>query len=97
MSKKREYTWYIEPLDDFTNQYLSQSLPEENTHLEKECADGKRHNLWECGHDYKYVTGLINSQQKLRFNVFAKEGNGEIRLSLLTPKKRTRLHRASGM
>lgn len=86
------YTWYIEPLNDFTNEYLSRELPAENALRDKLCSDGKQRNLWQCS-DYRFVTYVKKSNVPLKYKVFVKEGNGKIRECNL-PAKRDRLKKA---
>ena len=80
MSKKN-YTWYIEPLDGgHTNEVLSRELPDTNFLRDKICADGEKRNLWQC--DYKFVSKMINGQEslKVKFAILVQEGDGKIRL-----------------
>ena len=82
----RNYTWYVEPLDDSTNEYLSRVLPEECAHVGKECTDG-RHDLWESDRGFQLVSSLKNSVNPLRYRIYVQEGAGEIRL-YVKPKRK---------
>ena len=88
------YVWYVEPLNDVTNEYISRELPPEDALRDQACEDGKRHNLWRC--QYWFVALLNRSQQSLRFAAWVQEGNGQIRRWALR-RKTFRLKRASGM
>lgn len=70
---KREYTWYVEPLDNNTNSTLSQELPESNFGREK-CEDDKKHPLWECPLDLIRALWKSKESLNLNFRVFNKEG-----------------------
>lgn len=75
----RSYTWFVEPLDAYTNQVIASRISEENAHEGIECADGISRNLWECPH--RFIAELNRSQSELgiRFKVFRREGHGSIR------------------
>jgi len=86
--KKREYTWYVEPLDSHTNLAVSMQLSEENFG-QFVCADQERHNLWRC--DLLEAVAFWRSKISagLTLNVYNQEGNGQIRLcNFLMPKKK---------
>lgn len=74
-----KYSWFIEPLDSFTNEVISRELPEENCSRETLCADGKKRNLWRCG--YALISQLKRSKKysNLKFRVFVRQGGGKIR------------------
>lgn len=90
----KEFTWFIEPLTDFTNEYISRELPAENAERSVLCSDGKKHNLWRCAH--RFIWGIQYNMlgPALRYNVFVRQGHGgEIRLAkpfLYTRKKKYR-------
>ena len=42
--------WYIEPLDERTNQTCTEELAEDHAYRKRLCADGKEHPLWDCAH-----------------------------------------------
>lgn len=87
------YTWYVEPIGGLTNETISNELPPEDALREKTCADNETHDLWRCNHEF--ITKLKNSQQRLKFNVWVQEGNGQIRIWVPPPKKATKMKRAS--
>lgn len=81
---KKKYTWYIEPLNAKTNEVISDyqknvSMDGAATIEPALCGDGKTHNLWECS--YKAISMFFKSKQtfQLEFNVFNKQGAGQIR------------------
>ena len=79
MARARQYTWFVEPRNAFTNEVISRELPEENYFSCIQC-DGSERNLWGC--DYPYIRNLIASKVSfplLDFNVFNREGSGRIR------------------
>lgn len=75
----RSYTWFVEPLDAFTNQVIASRISEENAHEGIECADGVARNLWECLH--RFISELRRNESELgiRFKIFCREGHGGIR------------------
>jgi len=77
--KKRDYKWFVEPLDSHTNGVISNEVPEENFSHGVICEDGKPHNLWECS--FQVVSALMRSQRNLnlQFKIFNREGKGKIR------------------
>lgn len=87
-----EYSWFIEPLDDFTNECIAREASERREHVlpgrDRVCADNEPHNLWECSHTF--IRELRRSQQPLRFAVWVREGGGKIRRwKFETRKKKT--------
>jgi len=77
---KRDYTWYIEPLDGFTNEMISCEIPSQNFNREVLCQDEQPHNLWECS--YSIALAFIKSKLQfgLNFKIWSKEGlHGKIR------------------
>ena len=78
--RHRMYTWYVEPLDSYTNQVVATRISEENAHDGIRCEDGISRNLWECSHSF--IAELKRSQEDLgvRFKVFCREGkSGAVR------------------
>jgi hypothetical protein len=77
--KKREYKWFIEPLDAKTNQVLAEELPESNAGRHIICADGKPHNLWGCSSGF--LSSFIRNKRPLdlKFKAYARAGEGKIR------------------
>jgi len=88
----RSYTWYVEPNDDFTNEYISRELPEEDALRDQECDDPLPHNLWRC--ESRFITKLKKSQQRLDYAVWIQEGNGKIRRWIPPRKKTAKIKRA---
>lgn len=89
------YTWFVEPLDDFTNEYIANELSPENALREQWCDDENKHNLWRC--EFSYINKLKNSQLKLRFHVFVQEGNGKKRNWIPPRKKAGAIKRGSDL
>lgn len=78
--RHRLYTWYVEPLDSYTNQVVATRISEENAHDGIRCEDGISRYLWECSHSF--IAELKRSQEDLgvRFKVFCREGkSGAVR------------------
>ena len=86
--KKTVTSWYIEPLDSYTNRVFSDSLPAEAAHEQKLCADGKSRNLWSSAHLMVQRFEDSRVTLKLRFRVFVQENSGVPRLWKLGRKKR---------
>ena len=79
---KRQYTWFLEPLDNRTNEVIGKALgemSEENFH-QSIVFDGKRHNLWECPAQLVADFNRSRTNLGLRFLVYNRLGNGKIRL-----------------
>lgn len=78
MTQERKYKWFIEPLNDLTNNAVAEFLQTDNIHYEVLCGDGKKRNLWGCS--VSNVLHLWRSRSdEIVFNVFCQEGNGKIR------------------
>ena len=64
---EREYFWYIEPLDGYTNKVISEQLPKDDFDKSK--------NLWAC------TLGLAKSLYRskgdlnLKFEIWGKQGH----------------------
>lgn len=87
MKQKREYVWFVEPMDSNTNMVIAQELSEENFGRVK-CEDEKKHNLWRCSWDF--VLSLQKSKRVLglNFRSYNKQGTqGKIRNCTLLFKK----------
>ena len=87
MANKRDYSWYVEPLDAHTNEWVGKYLWEESAGNSLVlCFDGIRRDLWRCDRDF--VTKLKNSRHQLhfKFRIFVQEGRGPIRLSWIDKK-----------
>ncbi len=74
---KREYMWFIEPLDSNTNKVLSGELTMFGRKVL--CEDGEKHNLWNCSWDFVSSFKKSRSDKNLKFNVFNRCGKGQIR------------------
>ncbi len=82
VERRRNYTWYICPLDGWTNQVISREIREENAYSEIEvsvqgvCIKKK---LWECDFDTLMRVRSSKKRLNLRFKIWVKEGGGIIR------------------
>lgn len=85
--KKREYNWYVEPLDSQTNLVVSMQLPEENFG-QPVCADKRYHNLWKCSFQQARAFWKSRKNLGLSLNIYNQEGLGEIRFCNFLFKKR---------
>lgn len=75
--KKREYRWFVEPVDGgYTNQVIAQIVSEENLHMDKLCNDWVRRNLWEVP---RRIIDMLECNMALRFKVFVQCGGGAVR------------------
>lgn len=84
MSKEGNTRWYIETLDDNTNQAVSRMRQGMGAYEKEWVLIKKRRvqrDIWECMHHD--VRKLENSRktQNFKFNVYVQEGNGPIRLA----------------
>ena len=68
--RKRECTWFLEPLDAHTNQAIAREVGEENAQIGLKATDGKEHDVWQC--PYSVVGRCLKSRKtaKLKFKVF---------------------------
>ncbi|MBU2545359.1 hypothetical protein KKC65_02825 [Patescibacteria group bacterium] len=68
--EKREYFWYVQPLDSHTNEVVSAQLPEKS-----EDSFSKKGSLWECS--IEFVTSLYASRAdfNLKFEIWGKQGH----------------------
>jgi len=86
--KIREYKWYIEPFNSFTNMAVSIQLPAENF-CQPVCADGQIHNLWQCS--FQTAQSFWESKENSGFHlkIYVQEKNRKIRnVDFLFRKKR---------
>ena len=79
------YQWYLEPLNDLTNQAIA-GLVEFSGCTQSDagtyaCHDGVSRNMWAVNR--QIVNHISKSQTRLAFKVWVKQGNGEIRPSFL--------------
>lgn len=79
MTKLKNYVWYVGPSDARTNRAFSEEISEENLQRDVLCADGLRHNLWQCS--FHLLAAFQKSKQTLglQFRVFNRIGGGQIR------------------
>lgn len=89
--KRREYRWFVEPMDSHTNQVIAQIVCEENLHMDKLCGDGERRNLWEMPHK---IVQMLEGERSLRFGVFVQRGGGAIRKWRFHPRVRRQRKRS---
>jgi hypothetical protein len=86
---KRNYVWFIEPLDSGTNETISQELPEMNFWQSVICEDGRKHNLWSCDSDFVSKMRKSKRNLNLNFKIFNQRDGSQIReCKFLYPKKR---------
>ena len=77
------YIWYIEPIGDRTNKAIYEYC--KNISLDDIiepaiCADGKKHNLWECSFETAMYFYESKQNLNLRFEIWGKQGfKGKIR------------------
>ena len=76
---KREYEWFLEPQDSYTNEVISKNVGEENFSGDVVCADGQRRNLWQCPSGLLAMLWRSRNNLDIRFRIFGREGNGKIR------------------
>jgi hypothetical protein len=90
MSRERDYTWYIEPLDPHTNQWIGRSLWEEIDGCRSVlCADGVSRDMWRCDRDFVEKLKRSRQQNRYKFKIFVQEGNGLARESWIDSKHKT--------
>ncbi len=92
---KREYTWYVEPMDDQTNATISGHVIEKSTIAEcvaVKCVDNERRNLWRCNFDFVKLLHASKESLNLRFRIYNQADKGPIRRcpSFLFRKKKKR-------
>ncbi len=83
---KKEYFWYVQPLDSHTNEVVATQLPEKSGDF-----FNKKGNLWECS--LEFVTSLCASRAdfNLKFEIWGKQGHhGKItnKTFLFNPKNK---------
>ena len=89
MAKKRIYLWYLEPIGAWTNGVIARCCAKEDFLSEVICADGRRHSLWRCAEEVRDAVVASKIILELKFRIFCREGNGEIRnVSFLFKRKR---------
>lgn len=94
MPRAREYHWYIEPLDEYSNGKVAESMvphgiAEADAKPAVKCRDGEVHGLWECPR--RVITGFKrSSDSNLKIRIWVSEGGGLPRL-WTKPKARPRL------
>ena len=90
MAKKKEYTWYVEPLDSNTNQAIAELVDAEDF-----CS---KSHLWRC--DIGIVLALKRSMKSLnlKFKLYNQQGKGQVReipLFVLEGKKKRKKIKAT--
>ncbi len=78
--KREKYSWFIEPLDSYTNGVIARELSGENFEREILCGDKVKRNLWRCA-SYDIIAKLLRRKNDInvKFNIFVREGGGKIR------------------
>ncbi len=90
-----QYDWFVEPLSDLTNEYISRELSAENAERGVLCTDGKKRDMWRC--KYKFISFLKRSllSPALKYNVFVRAGEkGSVRPATFIASKTSRRQRA---
>jgi len=86
-----DYQWFVEPLDDFTNESIARALAEVSSiDTLVNIIDDKSvgHNLYRVEH--KFITQLRKSQHAFNFRVYNRQGeNGALRLWKFNKKKKS--------
>jgi len=96
-SSTTQTTWFVEPLDAFTNQIISDGLRQKSTESEQESMDvvekkdGEKvvrsADIWEVP-EYSFITTL-RSVRNAKFKIFRKIGlHGQIEEAIFLKKKR---------
>lgn len=72
---KRPCTWFIEPLDSYSNEVIGRGLSDRCAGRFR-CSDGRDHDLWEC-ESWAFVRGVCRSEEdlKLNFEVWCRVGD----------------------
>jgi hypothetical protein len=92
VAKKRVYTWYVEALDDRTNEIVAKGLGQD---AEESFFGGvlippdeRRHQLWRC--PFSVVNFLQKSKGSLglKFQIYNREGQGKIRRCDVVQRRR---------
>ena len=77
---KREYEWFLEPKDSYTNEVILKNIDDENASLDVVCEDGERRNLWRCPSGKVFMLWRSRSDLQIRFRIFSRElPNGKIK------------------
>lgn len=74
------YDWWIEPLDDITNQVIAEELPSSSTE-EILIENFRRRRAWPCSYELiaKLKKAARTSRINLRYYVYNRRGNSQIR------------------
>lgn len=79
--RKRNYTWYVQPLDAFTNQAIVNDFLQDAEEFQTRvcCEDGIYRDFYQLHYDI--LSRIIQSRVSLglKFNVYVQEGRGQIR------------------
>lgn len=70
----QRYQWFVEPLTDLTNEYISRELPAESAERGVMCQDGRKRNLWRC--EWRFISNMLHSSlgRALKYTVFIRAG-----------------------
>lgn len=85
MARKREYKWFVEPLQDAShaNAVIARALAQEvcgqNCCETVMCEDGQRRNLWSCPAGLAQRLWESRKTLGISINIWVREGNGQIR------------------
>jgi hypothetical protein len=71
MAKKVKYTWYVKPLNAETNATIASMISEEDF--------SHKTNMWECGINIILFLQRSKTSSNLKFQIFNRQGNGQIR------------------
>lgn len=95
--KKRQYTWYLEPLTPETNRAIAAMLPEEDAIQNAICAGKTTHDVWRCQHSTVKRFLATAPEFGLKFVIFRKEGpHGPIRpWKFEKPQRQSRQHKTA--
>lgn len=83
MAKSREYFFFVEALDSFTNEAVARLAPDEDVMHCLRCADGVDHNLWrftaKTRSEFRLIVKSQLVDERYRFVLWSQEGRGQIR------------------
>lgn len=95
MKKRTECEWFVEPLDDQTNQIIFRHLAEtgaggdDDMFIHLPDSKGTFHNVLKVP-DHRFIAQLQRSRENLdlHFLIFTREGGGKLKLWPFTATKR---------
>lgn len=93
------YDWFVEPLQNssYVCEVIANAMGEaaenvENINTRRTCADGKKHNLWDCPEEIIRALWKNRNSLHIRIRIWCRESNGKIRPSFLfTQNRRKRI------